>query len=42
MVGGAVWGIVGMLIAVPMLAMVKIYCAHDETLAGVALILGRE
>jgi predicted PurR-regulated permease PerM len=42
MVGGAVWGIVGMLIAVPMLAMVKIYCAHDETLASVALLLGRE
>jgi predicted PurR-regulated permease PerM len=42
MVGGAVWGIVGTLIAVPVVAMVKIYCAYDEDLAGVALLLGRE
>jgi predicted PurR-regulated permease PerM len=41
-VGGSIWGIVGLLIAVPVLAMVKIYCAHDPGLAPVALLLGRE
>ena len=40
--GGSIWGIVGLLIAVPVLAMVRIYCAHDPTLAPVALLLGRE
>jgi predicted PurR-regulated permease PerM len=40
--GGSIWGIVGLLIAVPVLAMVKIYCAHDPDLAPVALLLGRE
>ena len=42
MVGGWVWGIVGLLIAVPVLAMVKIYCAHDEQLRGLAEMLGRD
>jgi len=42
LVGAWVWGIVGLLIAVPMLAMVKIYCAHDGDLAQVALLLGRD
>lgn len=40
--GGSIWGIVGLLIAVPVLAMVRIYCTHDPALAPVALLLGRE
>jgi predicted PurR-regulated permease PerM len=42
LVGAWVWGIVGLLIAVPLLAMVKIYCAHDDDLASIALLLGRD
>jgi predicted PurR-regulated permease PerM len=39
LVGAWIWGIVGLLIAVPVLAMVKIYCAHDEDLSSVEAIL---
>src|SRR6185295_1085924 len=39
LIGAWVWGIVGLLIAVPVLAMVKIYCAHDEEMSSVEAIL---
>jgi predicted PurR-regulated permease PerM len=35
-----IWGPVGLLIAVPVLAMTKIYCAHNEELSPVAELLG--
>lgn len=41
LVGGWIWGPVGLLITVPLLATAKIYCAHDESLAPVAELLGR-
>lgn len=40
LVGSWIWGIVGLLIAVPVLATIKIYCAHDEDLSAVEAILG--
>lgn len=39
LIGGWIWGVVGLLIAVPVLAVVKIYCAHDEELSAVEAIL---
>ena len=39
--GGWIWGPVGLLITVPVLAVAKIYCAHDEALAPIAELLGR-
>lgn len=42
MVGGWIWGAVGLLIAVPVLAMVKILCTHNEELSPVADLLGRD
>jgi len=42
MVGAWIWGVVGLLIAVPGLAIVKIYCGHDEELSPVADLLGRD
>lgn len=38
--GGWIGGPVGLLITVPILAMARIYCAHDEDLAPVADLLG--
>lgn len=40
--GGWIWGVVGLLIAVPLLATAKIYCSHDEALSPIADLLGRE
>jgi predicted PurR-regulated permease PerM len=40
--GAWIWGVVGLLIAVPVLAMARIYCAHDESLEPLALLLGRD
>lgn len=40
MAGAWIWGPVGVLIAVPVLAMAKIYCAHNEELSPVADLLG--
>jgi predicted PurR-regulated permease PerM len=42
MVGAWIWGAVGLLVAVPMLAIVKILCTHDEGLSPVADLLGRD
>ena len=42
MIGAWVWGIVGLLIAVPLLVMFKIYCLHDEHLAPIGELLGRD
>ena len=42
MVGAAIWGVVGLLIAVPVLAIVRIVCAHDDELAPIAALLGRD
>ena len=42
MVGAWIWGVVGLLIAVPVLAMVKIVCAHTKELTSVAELLGND
>jgi predicted PurR-regulated permease PerM len=42
MAGLWIWGIAGLLIAVPVLAMVKICCSHNEDLAPIAEFLGRD
>lgn len=42
MAGAWIWGPVGLLIAVPVLAMAKIYCTHQDDLAPVADLLGGE
>jgi predicted PurR-regulated permease PerM len=42
LVGGWIWGAVGLVITVPVLAIVRIYCTHDESLSAVADLLGRE
>ena len=39
---GPDWGVVGLLIAVPVLAVVKIYCAHNDEMAPVAELLGSD
>lgn len=39
---GWIWGIIGVLIAVPVLAIVKLACEHITILEPVALLLGRE
>jgi len=40
--GGWIWGPVGLLLSVPLLAIAKIYCAHDEALSPIADLLGRD
>jgi predicted PurR-regulated permease PerM len=42
MVGAWIWGVVGLLIAVPVLAMVKIVCTHTEELNPIADLLGND
>lgn len=39
---GWMWGIIGVLIAVPVLASIKIVCDQIEPLSGVATLLGRD
>ena len=41
MIGGWVWGVVGVLLAVPIVVMVKIYFSHSEHLAPYADVLGK-
>jgi predicted PurR-regulated permease PerM len=41
MIGGWVWGVVGVLLAVPILVMLKIYFSHSDHLAPYADVLGR-
>lgn len=40
LVGDWMWGVVGLLIAVPVLAVLKILCSHDERMAPFAEVLG--
>ncbi len=40
--GGWIWGAVGLLVTVPLLAITKIYCAHDDALSPIADLLGRD
>jgi predicted PurR-regulated permease PerM len=42
MIGAWVWGVVGVLLAVPILVMLKIYFSHNEHLAPYAEVLGRD
>jgi predicted PurR-regulated permease PerM len=42
MIGGWVWGVVGVLLAVPILVMIKIYLAHSEHLQPFAEVLDRD
>jgi len=42
MIGGWVWGVVGVLLAVPLLVMVKIYFSHSAQLAPYAEVLGKD
>lgn len=42
LIGDWVWGVMGLLIAVPVLAVFKILCSHDERLAPVADLLGQD
>ena len=42
LVGDWMWGVVGLLIAVPVLAIFKILCSHDARLAPVAELLGQD
>jgi predicted PurR-regulated permease PerM len=42
LVGDWMWGIVGLLIAVPVLAVFKILCSHDERMAPIAELLGQD
>src|SRR5262249_22729465 len=41
MIGGWVWGVVGVLLAVPIVVMLKIYFSHSEHLAPYADVLGK-
>lgn len=40
LVMGWIWGVVGLLITMPLLAILKIYCAHDEELSPLGVLLG--
>jgi len=42
MIGAWVWGVVGVLMAVPILVMLKIYFSHSEHLAPYAEVLGKD
>jgi predicted PurR-regulated permease PerM len=39
-VGGMLWGLPGMFVAVPLLGMFKIYCDHEESLSSYSFLLG--
>ena len=39
---GAIWGIVGMFLAVPIMVMIMIVCSHVPALRSVAILLSRE
>ncbi|WP_089319420.1 AI-2E family transporter [Pontibacter ummariensis] len=41
-VGGMIWGVPGMFVAVPYLAMFKIYCDHHKALNAYSFLLGTE
>jgi predicted PurR-regulated permease PerM len=37
---GWVWGIVGVIMAVPLTVMIQVICAHSERFRGVGIVLG--
>ena len=41
-VGGMIWGLPGMFVAVPLLGMFKIYCDHNERMNSYSYLLGTE
>ncbi|MCJ8166259.1 AI-2E family transporter [Pontibacter sp. E15-1] len=41
-VGGMLWGLPGMFVAVPLLGMFKVYCDHSESMRAWAYLLGTE
>ncbi|AKD04646.1 AI-2E family transporter [Pontibacter korlensis] len=41
-VGGMIWGLPGMFLAVPYLGMFKVYCNYNESLSGWSYMLGTE
>lgn len=41
-IGGMIWGLPGMFVAVPYLGMFKIYCDHNESLSAWSFMLGTE
>lgn len=41
-VGGMVWGVPGMFVAVPLVGMFKIYCDHTERMHSFAFLMGTE
>ena len=38
---GQLWGLVGLILAVPSMALIKLVCSHSKNLQGVATILGK-
>jgi len=42
LIGDWMWGVVGLLIAVPVLAVLKILCSHDERMVPIAELLGQD
>jgi predicted PurR-regulated permease PerM len=42
LIGDWMWGVVGLLIAVPVLAVFKILCSHDERMVPIAELLGQD
>jgi predicted PurR-regulated permease PerM len=42
LIGDWMWGVVGLLIAVPVLAVIKILCSHDERMVPIAELLGQD
>lgn len=42
LIGGWMWGVVGLLIAVPLLAILKILCSHDQRTVPIAELLGQD
>ncbi len=42
LVGGMIWGIVGMILAIPLLSIVRIMCEHTEQLRPLAILLNNK
>ncbi|AHM59061.1 hypothetical protein D770_03970 [Flammeovirgaceae bacterium 311] len=41
-VGGRIWGLAGMILFVPLLAIIKIYADHTQTLKPIGILLGND
>ncbi|UZR98642.1 AI-2E family transporter [Chondrinema litorale] len=39
---GQLWGLIGLILAVPSMAVIKLVCSHFDSLQGVATILGKD